>query len=68
MGLVGFCVCVHVCECVCVSGGGPTAQNSAQVSKVHTQVTHRSEKDSMLCRQDGWVMLTAIQTWSPNES
>lgn len=48
--------------------GSPTAQNSAQVSKVHTQVTHRSERDSMLCRQDGWVMLTAIQTWGPNES
>lgn len=64
MGLVGFCVCVHVCEGVCVT----TAQNSAQVSKVHTQVTHRSEKDSMLCRQDGWVMLTAIQTWGLKES
>lgn len=63
MRLVGFCVCMHVCEwvgmCVCREGG-PTGQNSAQMSKVHTQVTYRSEKDSMLCRKDSWVMLAAI--------
>lgn len=60
-----MCVSVWVCVCWEVN---PTGQNSAQVSKVHTQVTHRQGLRKIACCVDDWVMLAAIQTWGPNES